>query len=70
MAVELQSGLPSVHQFQSLIREKQQIEIKLVTNDVITGTLRWQDPQCFCVDSNEGQTLVLWQQTVAYLKLL
>ncbi|NEQ31268.1 MAG: RNA-binding protein hfq [Leptolyngbya sp. SIO4C5] len=70
MATELETGLPSVHQFQSLIREKQAIEIKLVTSDVISGTLRWQDPHCLCVDGNEGQTLILWRHAIAYLKLL
>ena len=68
MATELETGLPSVRQLQVLIRDKQEIEIKLVTNDVITGRVRWQDAYCICLDVPENQTIMLWRQAIAYLK--
>ncbi|MCG8363270.1 MAG: RNA chaperone Hfq [Pseudanabaenales cyanobacterium] len=68
MATELETGLPSVRQLQMLIRDKQEVEIKLMTNDVITGRVRWQDTYCICLDDSENQTFMLWRQAIAYLK--
>ena len=68
MATELETGLPSVRQLQMLIRDKQEVEIKLVTSDVITGRVQWQDKYCICLDSPENQTIMLWRQAIAYLK--
>ncbi|QYO63425.1 Hfq-like protein [Leptolyngbya sp. 7M] len=34
---ELETGLPNVRQVQSLIREGVEVELKLVTNDLLTG---------------------------------
>ncbi|MEO0488118.1 MAG: RNA-binding protein hfq [Cyanobacteria bacterium P01_A01_bin.123] len=69
MATELEVGLPSVHQFQQLIREKQTIDIKMVTGDLLSGTLRWQDPHCMCLDTNDGEAMVLWRSAIAYIKV-
>ena len=68
MATELETGLPSIRQLQMLIRDKQEVEIKLMTNDVIMGKVRWQDTYCICLDVPENQTIMLWRQAIAYLK--
>ena len=65
---EFDTGLPSVRQIQSLIKKKQAAEIKLTTGDLLTGKVVWQDSQClYLVDRNE-QPLLVWRQSIAYLK--
>ena len=68
MTIELETGLPSVRQLQMLLRDKQEVEIKLVTSDVITGRVQWQDVYCICLADRENQTIILWRQAIAYLK--
>ncbi|WP_341738082.1 RNA-binding protein hfq [Microcoleus sp. CAWBG640] len=65
---EFETGLPSVRLIQSYIKDKQQIELKLVTNDVLVGKIFWQDNNCICVlDDSEKQILVS-RQAIAYIK--
>lgn len=64
---EFETGLPSVRQIQSFIREGQTVEVKLVTGDLLVGTLRWQDPNCVCV-SQDDQPLIIWHHAIAYIK--
>lgn len=65
---EFETGLPSVRLIQSYIKDKQQIEIKLVTNDLLVGKIFWQDNNCICVlDASEKQILVS-RQAIAYIK--
>ncbi|MDA0673555.1 MAG: RNA chaperone Hfq [Cyanobacteria bacterium] len=67
MTVELDTGLPSTRLMQGFLREKQAVEIKLTTGDTFTGTLRWQDPLCICLEA-EGQAVLLWRTAIAYVK--
>ncbi|MBD1924053.1 RNA-binding protein hfq [Microcoleus sp. FACHB-831] len=65
---ELETGLPSFRQIQSLIRDKKQVELKLITQESLVGNIHWQDTQCVCLmDENEQQTIV-WRGAIAYLK--
>jgi host factor-I protein len=68
MAVELDTGLPSTRQIQTLIREEQSIELKLLTGDLVSGKVRWQDPNCICLTDPQGQTTLIWRQAIAYVK--
>ncbi|NEP58260.1 MAG: RNA-binding protein hfq [Symploca sp. SIO2G7] len=65
---ELQTGLPSVRQIQSLIREGQEVELKLLTGDLLNGKLRWQDQHCLCLSTKEEQQIIVWLQAIAYVK--
>ncbi|MEM6592408.1 MAG: RNA-binding protein hfq [Cyanobacteria bacterium P01_C01_bin.73] len=69
MTVELETGLPSVQQFQQLIRNQQVIDVKMVTGDTLNGTLRWQDPNCMCIDTSDGQAVVVWRSAIAYIRV-
>ncbi len=65
---EFDTGLPSVRIIQSYINDKKEVELKLVTDDLIVGRIVWQDINCFClVDQYEQPTLV-WRQSLVYLK--
>lgn len=65
---EFQTGLPSVRQMQGFIKDKRDIEVKLLTNDVLTGRLAWQDPDCLCLKTT-GQEILIWRAAIAYVKL-
>jgi host factor-I protein len=68
VAVELETSLPSVRKFQTYIKDKTLIEIKLITNDVLTGTLLWIDPMyCCLVDAAQKQILMAFS-SIAYVK--
>lgn len=68
MATELETGLPSIRQVQTLIREGNEVELKLVTNDLLTGKIRWQDPDCVCLVDHYDQPTIVWRQAIVYLK--
>lgn len=67
---EFDTGLPSVRQIQQWVANKQMIELKLVTGDVLTGQPLWQDPNCIClVDADSNQT-VAWRAAIVYHKAI
>jgi host factor-I protein len=68
MSIELETGLPSVRQIQTLIREEREVELKLITNDLITGKMRWQDPYCICVIDHYEQQTIIWRSAIVYMK--
>lgn len=65
---EFDTGLPSVRQVQTFIKNGNEVELKLLTNDQLTGRVGWQDQNCIClIDQNDQPTLV-WRQSIAYIK--
>ncbi len=68
MASEFDTGLPSIRQVQGLIRDQQTVEIKLLTGDVLTGVVVWQDVQAICLNV-DGQTIFAMRTAVAYIKV-
>jgi host factor-I protein len=68
MLTEFDTSLPSIRQVQNLIKEKDAVELKLTTGDVITGKILWQDSQCMMLASDSGEKYTVWKQAIAYLK--
>ncbi len=68
MATEFDTGLPSVRQVQSLIREQNAVELKLMTGDTFNGIVVWQDAHAICL-SVDGQTIMVMRPAVAYVKI-
>lgn len=68
MTAELETGLPSIRQIQTLTREEAEVELKLVTNDLLTGKIRWQDQYCLCLIDHYDQQTIVWRQAIVYLK--
>ncbi len=66
---EFDTGIPSVRQIQGLIKEGKEVEVKLLTQDVLIGQLRWQDPDCLCLITQDGLPTLVWRQAIAYVKL-
>ncbi|MFP4100209.1 Hfq-related RNA-binding protein [Coleofasciculus sp.] len=65
---ELSTNLPSVRQVQSLIRDAQEVELKLMTNEVFMGRVRWQDTSCLCLLDEQEQPIIIWHHAIAYIK--
>ncbi|MGB3652974.1 MAG: RNA-binding protein hfq, partial [Rivularia sp. (in: cyanobacteria)] len=69
MLTQFDTSRPSIKQVQRLIQENTQIELKLITGDVIAGKVLWQDLQCFCIMSEYNQKTTVWKQAIAFLKI-
>ena len=70
MTLAARTGLPSIRQVQTLIRDEQQVEVKLSTGDILNGKLKWQDDDCLCIIDDSGQAAIVWRHALAYLKPL
>ena len=68
MATEFDTGLPSIRQLQTLIRDQNTVEIKLLTGDVFNGMVVWQDAHAICL-SVDSQTILVMRAAVTYIKL-
>ncbi|PMB04001.1 RNA-binding protein hfq [Fischerella thermalis CCMEE 5198] len=69
MITEFDTSLPSTRQLQNLIKQAAATEIKLLTGDILTGRVMWQDQYSVCVDDN-SQQIIIWKQAIAYFKPL
>jgi host factor-I protein len=68
MTTQLDTGLPGIRQIQTLTREGTEVELKLITNDLLTGKIRWQDPDCICLMDHYDQPTIVWRHAIVYLK--
>ena len=64
------TGLPSIRQVQSLIRDQQTVEVKLLTGDLLSGAVNWQDVNAICVKGDDGRNTILMRGAIAYVKSL
>lgn len=63
------TGLPSLRQIQSFIKNKQKVEIGLNINKTLKGQILWQDPNCICLnEENKTEKTLIWLQSIVYLK--
>ncbi|MGD1851829.1 MAG: RNA-binding protein hfq [Cyanophyceae cyanobacterium] len=65
---EFQTGLPSSRQVQIAIREKKDVEVKLLTDDLILGKVSWQDQDCICIIDQYDQPTIVWRHAIAFIK--
>ena len=65
---EFDTGLPSVRQVQDFIKDKQEVELKLSTDDLMVGKIIWQDASCLCLVDHYDQPTLIWRQALIYLK--
>lgn len=65
---EFDTGLPSTRMVQNLIKEKKEVEIKLISDDLVMGKVLWQDQHCICLVDHYDQSTLVWRQAIAYLK--
>ena len=67
---EFETGLPSIRQVQGFIKEGNEVELKLTTNDLLSGKLRWQDTNCLCLITVDEQPVIIWRHAIVYLRPL
>jgi host factor-I protein len=67
---EFETGLPSIRQIQGCIKDKTQVEVKLLIQDTLVGKILWQDTNCLCLQNSEQQNFLIWWQSIAYIKPL
>jgi host factor-I protein len=65
---ELDVNLPSTRQTQGLIKDKIGVEIKLLTNDVFSGKIVWQDSDYFFFADANDQKILISRHAVVYIK--
>ena len=65
---EFDTALPGIRQVQDYIKDQQEVEIKLATDDLIVGKLLWQDPNSICLIDHYNQQTIIWRQALVYLK--
>jgi host factor-I protein len=64
----LNTDLPSVRQIQTYIREKTAIEVKLLTGDLIAGSVFWQDSDCVCIRDASEQPVMISRPAIAFIR--
>jgi host factor-I protein len=68
-ATEFDTTLPSIRQIQNWIKQKATIEFKLVTGDLITGRVFWQDINCVSIIDANNEQITVWKIAIAYMKI-
>lgn len=68
MKSDFDTALPSIRQVQTLIKEAIIVELKVVTGDLLTGKIGWQDQNCLCLLDENNQPTTVWRQAIVYLK--
>ncbi len=80
--IDLDITLPSIRHIHSLIRDQQTsehprtVEVKLLTGDVITGTVKWIDIHCMCMDGanvdggekGKSHVMLIWHHAIAFIR--
>lgn len=69
MAEEFNTGFPNSRQIQNLIKGKNTVEVKLTTGDQLFGQVRWQDPQCLCLETSDQSQFQIWKHAIAFIKI-
>ncbi len=65
---EYDTSLPGIRQVQNYIKDKQEVELKLVTDDLIVGKILWQDADSLCLVDHYNQQTLVWRQALVFLK--
>jgi host factor-I protein len=63
-----ETGTPSVRQIQKLIKDKTNVEVKIITNDILTGQIRWQDSECLCLATYDDKQITIWRTAIVYIQ--
>jgi host factor-I protein len=64
---EFETSLPSVRLIQTYIKDKPDIEIKLLSGELLTGKVLWQDPDCICLINEDKVKTMIWRQAIGYI---
>ncbi|WP_254563790.1 RNA chaperone Hfq [Oscillatoria sp. HE19RPO] len=65
---DFDTNLPSIRQVQNFIKDKHEIELKLVTGDLLAGKIFWQDKHCISILDHYDKQTIVWRHSIVYLK--
>jgi len=65
---EFDISLPSIKQLQNWIKQTTTVEFKLLSGDLITGRVFWQDHNCVSILDGDGKQITVWKHAIAYMK--
>ncbi len=68
MKSDFDTALPSIVQVQTLIKQAIIVELKLLTGDLLTGKISWQDQNCLCIIDQSNNPITVWQHAIAYVR--
>ena len=68
MKSDFDTALPSIVQVQTLIKQAIIVDLKLLTGDLLTGKISWQDQNCLCIIDQSNNPITVWQHAIAYVK--
>ncbi|MBD2196426.1 RNA chaperone Hfq [Calothrix sp. FACHB-1219] len=68
MPTDFDTSLPSIRQVQNLIKNTTHVDLKLMTGDLLTGRIIWQDPNCVCILDEHSEQTTIWKHAIAYIK--
>jgi host factor-I protein len=68
-ATEFDTTLPSIRLLQNWIKQKAAVEFKLLTGDLITGRVFWQDINCVCILDANNEQITIYRAAIAYMKV-
>ena len=57
-----------INRWHRTIKEKLTVEFRLMTGDLITGRIFWQDHNCICIFDGNNEQIMVWKQAIAYMK--
>jgi host factor-I protein len=66
--IDVEIGLPSIRNLSNWIKDAKAVEVKLLTNDLLEGRLRWQDTNCVCLLDSQDETILIWRHAIAYIR--
>ncbi len=62
-------ALPSIRNVQTYIREKRDLQIKLLTGDTFRGQAKWIDDNCLNIET-PGKSILIWLNAIAYIEIV
>ncbi len=65
---EFNTDLPSIRKVQGYTKDKNAVEIKLLTNDVLEGVILWQDPNSLCLQDQSNKQILIWRNAIAFIR--
>jgi host factor-I protein len=66
---QFDTNLPSIRLIQRYIKDKQDLEVKIETGDVLNGKILWQDPAFMCIgESMDAKPHLVAVESVVYVK--
>jgi len=65
---EFNTDLPSIRKVQAYTKDKNLLELKLLTGDSLIGTILWQDPNSICLQDQSSQQILIWRNAIAFIR--